>query len=124
MKKISLAIICLLFFASSANSQTRWMRLHPDVSWKYLAQWESEHQWLTPARIGKLHFQKHEVGRARQQLEAAVAEERKMGGFFMNWDIAVGYRRIMIRLLIICAGPLENYPEKIPITSTILTPSI
>ena len=79
MKKISLAIICLLFFASSANSQTRWMRLHPDVSWKYLAQWESEHQWLTPARIGKLHFQKHEVGRARQQLEAAVAEGAEDG---------------------------------------------
>ncbi|MEA1927810.1 MAG: tetratricopeptide repeat protein [Candidatus Auribacterota bacterium] len=50
------------------------MRLHPDVSWKYLARWEKEHQWLTPARIGKLHFQKHEVGRARKQLETAVEE--------------------------------------------------
>jgi len=50
------------------------MRRHPDVSWKYLARWEQEHQWLTPARIGKLHFQKHEVGLARQKLEIAVKE--------------------------------------------------
>ena len=55
------------------------MRLHPDVSWKYLARWEKEHQWLTPARIGKLHFQKHEVGLARKQLESAVAEGAEDG---------------------------------------------
>ncbi len=73
MKKTILSLICFICFLSSAFPQTRWMRLHPDVSWKYLAQWENEHQWLTPARIGKLHFQKHEVGRAREQLEAAVA---------------------------------------------------
>jgi tetratricopeptide (TPR) repeat protein len=79
MKKISLSLICFLCFLSSAFPQTRWMRLHPDVSWKYLAQWEKEHQWLTPARIGKLHFQKHEVGRAREQLESAVAEGAEDG---------------------------------------------
>lgn len=79
MKKIILAFLCLLFLSTSLYSQTRWMRLHPDVSWKYLAQWEKEHQWLTPARIGKLHFQKHEVGRAREQLEVAVAEGAEDG---------------------------------------------
>jgi len=79
MKKTILALICFLCFLSSAFPQTRWMRLHPDVSWKYLAKWEKEHQWLTPARIGKLHFQKHEVGRAREQLEAAVAEGAEDG---------------------------------------------
>lgn len=82
MKKIILSFVCLSVFSSSVYTQTRWMRLHPDVSWKYLAQWEQKHQWLTPARIGKLHFQKHEVGRAREQLEAAVAEGAEDGRLF------------------------------------------
>ncbi len=75
MRKILfLLLIGGLIFTSSAASQTRWMRLHPDVSWRYLERWEKEHQWLTPARAGRLHFQKHEVGRARQLLEEAVKE--------------------------------------------------
>jgi len=74
MKKISLSIICLLFFASSANSQTRWMRLPPRCLMEISRPSGSLNiSGSLPARIGKLHFQKHEVGRARQQLEAAVA---------------------------------------------------
>jgi len=58
MRKIVLLAVWLLLISSSASAQTRWMKQHPDVSWKYLARWEKDHQWLTPARIGKLHFQK------------------------------------------------------------------
>ena len=74
MKKIILSFACIFFLVSPVSAQTRWMRLHPDVSWKYLEQWEKKHQWLTPAREGRIHFQKHEVGRARERLETAVAE--------------------------------------------------
>ncbi len=73
ISKIAFAITCLFFLSLSVSAQTRWMRLHPDVSWKYLEQWEQKHQWLTPAREGRLNFQKHEVGQARVKLEAAVA---------------------------------------------------
>ncbi|MFH1038094.1 MAG: tetratricopeptide repeat protein [PVC group bacterium] len=73
MKKIMLCLIWCLLLPAVAVPQTRWMRLHPDVSWKYLEQWEKKHQWLTPAREGRWYFQKHEVGRAREKLAAAVA---------------------------------------------------
>jgi len=68
--------------SSTASSQTRWMRLHPDVSWNYLKEWEKEHSWLTPAREGKIFFQKHRVGEARTLLEQAVAEGSDDGRLF------------------------------------------
>ena len=73
MRKI-ITIIFLFMLSSTASAQTRWMRLHPDVSWNYLKEWEKEHRWLTPAREGKILFQKHRVGEARTLLEQAVAE--------------------------------------------------
>ena len=79
MKKIVLLFACLFFLSSFVSAQTRWMRLHPDVSWKYLEQWEKKHQWLTPAREGRIHFQNHELGLARERLETAVAEGAEDG---------------------------------------------
>lgn len=71
-----------LLFSSGLLAQTRWMRLHPEVSWKYLERWEQEHQWLTPAREGRIHFEQHEVGRARPLLERAAAEGAADGRLF------------------------------------------
>jgi tetratricopeptide (TPR) repeat protein len=78
-KIIFAALIGCLAFSSVVFSQTRWIRLHPDVSRQYLERWEKEHQWLTPARGGRIYFQKHEVGRARELLEKAVAEGAEDG---------------------------------------------
>lgn len=74
--KLALLIVLLggLVFPPGSGAQTPWMRRHPDVSWQYLTHWEAEHQWLTPAREGRIHFQKHEVGQARPLLEQALAE--------------------------------------------------
>lgn len=79
--KIILLIAALgcLNFPLSAGAQTPWMRRYPDVSWRYLENWEKEHQWLTPAREGRIYFQKHEVGQARPLLEQAVAEGAEDG---------------------------------------------
>ncbi len=81
-KTVLLAALFGLLSSSAVFSQTRWMRLHPEVSWKYLEHWEREHQWLTPAREGRIHFEKHEVGRARPLLERAVAEGAADGRLF------------------------------------------
>ncbi len=80
--KILSAVIILLVSVPAAGAKTPWMRRHPDVSWRYLELWEREHQWLTPAREGRLHFQKHEVGRARELMEQAVAEGAEDGKLF------------------------------------------
>jgi tetratricopeptide (TPR) repeat protein len=75
MKKILFCVaIAGLILSTSAAAKTPWMRKHPDVSWRYLERWEKEHQWLTPAREGRIYFQKHEVGQARPLLEKAVEE--------------------------------------------------
>ena len=72
MKNIAGVLISLLILIPAVRGQTPWMRKYPDVSWKYLEKWEKTHQWLTPAREGKLYFQKHEVGKALPRLEEAV----------------------------------------------------
>ncbi len=80
--KILSAVVILLVVVPAARAKTPWMRRHPDVSWRYLERWEREHQWLTPAREGRLYFQKYEVGRARELMEQAVAEGAEDGKLF------------------------------------------
>lgn len=74
-----IALLGGLIFTPGSQAQTPWMRQHPDVSWQYLKHWEAEHQWLTPAREGRIHFEKHEVGQARPLLEQALAEGAEDG---------------------------------------------
>ena len=69
---IALILMCLAS-ASQAAPMTRWMRLHPNVSWNYLRQWETKHQWLTPSREGRDLFQKGDIAGAKKSLEAALA---------------------------------------------------
>jgi len=80
MKKfLFLAAAGCLLIAPAIPAQTPWMRRHPEVSWRYLERWEKEHQWLTPAREGRIHFSLYEVGRARTLLEQAVAQGAEDG---------------------------------------------
>ena len=82
MKKSALLIIFLLLFSGLSSAQTRWMRLHPDVSWKYLKQWEKKHTWLTPSREGRGLFQKGNLSEARGRLEKALSQGSEDGRLF------------------------------------------
>ncbi len=79
MRRSFWIILAVVLLPPTLSAQTRWMRLHPDVSWKYLKHWEKKHRWLTPAREGKLLFQKGEMEGARRQLEKALAEGAEDG---------------------------------------------
>lgn len=90
MRRSFWIILAVALLPASLQAQTRWMRLHPDVSWKYLKHWEKKHSWLAPAWEGKLLFQKGEMEKARRQLEKALAEGSEDGRLF--YELAYCYQ--------------------------------
>lgn len=74
MRKGLIALLSLCFAAPAFSApMTRWMRLHPDVSWNYLKKWESTHQWITPGREGRELFRVGDIAGAQKSLQAAIA---------------------------------------------------
>jgi tetratricopeptide (TPR) repeat protein len=69
---IALIMLCLAGPAAAAP-MTRWMRLHPDVSWNYLRQWETKHQWIAPSREGRELFLVGDIAGAQKSLQSAIA---------------------------------------------------
>ena len=82
MKILHFSILLLLSLPRGAPGQTRWMRLHPEVSWQYLSQWEKKHTWLTPSREGRGLFREGDFSEARRRLEEALAEGSEDGRLF------------------------------------------
>jgi len=90
MRKGLIALALIAFAATaSAAPMTRWMRLHPDVSWNYLRRWEKTHQWLTPGREGRELFRVGDIAGAEKSLKAAVTGGSDDGRLFYE----LGYCR-------------------------------
>ncbi len=73
LKRILLLLIIFFGLSGGGGAQTRWMRLHPQVSWNYLKSWEKTHRWLTPGREGTSFFQVGRISQARKSLSEAIA---------------------------------------------------
>ena len=117
MKKTLLLLIIFWGISGVGEAQTPWMKLHPQVSWDYLKNWEKTHQWLTPGREGRSFFQVGRISQARKSLSEAITAGSNDGRSFYELgyccdlqgdsDQAYAYYLKAVQLL------LPQYPEHI-----------